>query len=108
MIRKRTPAQMRRLVIRWRASGESGSQFARRHHVSPWAFWYWCRKLAGEPPSEATRQPTPPTFVPVRVTAADVDAPVVEIVFTGGERLSMRGASPEFVRTVVTVLRSAC
>jgi transposase-like protein len=63
MIRKRTPAQMRRLVMRCRASGESGAQFARRHHVSPWTFWYWCRKLADEQPREAARQPTPPTFV---------------------------------------------
>jgi transposase-like protein len=108
MIRKRTPAQMRRLVIRWRASGESGARFARRHQVSPWTFWYWCRKLAGESPSGATREPTPPAFVPVHVAAADGHAPLVEIVFTGGERLSVRGASAELVRTLLAVLRSAC
>ena len=34
MIRKRTPAQMRRLVGQWRASGESGARFARRHHAA--------------------------------------------------------------------------
>ena len=102
----RTSARMMRLVTRWRASGESGASFARRHHIPAWTFWYWCRKLAAESRSESVD--APPTFVPVRM-AADADAPEIEIVWSGGERLHIRaGASADLVRAVVTALRSPC
>ncbi len=104
---KRTPARMTRLVAQWRASGESRARFARRHHVPAWTFWYWCRKLSAPPRDEADDTPSA-TFVPVRV-AVDPDAPVIEIVWTGGERLHVRpGASADLVRAVVTALRSPC
>jgi len=107
MSSNRTPARMTRLVTRWRASGESGARFARRHRIPAWTFWYWCRKLAAPPRTEAV-DPPPPTFVPVRV-AADADASVIEIVWSGGERLHIGpGASADLVRAVVTALRSPC
>lgn len=103
----RTLARMTRLVTTWRASGESGASFARRHHIPAWTFWYWCRKLTAEPRTEAMAPP-PATFIPVRV-AADTDAPEIEIVWSGGERLHIRpGASAELVRAVVAALRSPC
>ena len=105
---KRTPARMTRLVTQWRASGESRARFARRHQLPAWTFWYWCRKLSSaEPQAESDRTPAA-TFVPVRL-AVDPDAPVIEIVWTGGERLHVRpGASADLVRAVVTALRSPC
>ena len=107
MAGQRTSARMARLVARWRTSGESRSSFARRHHVPAWTFWYWCRKLSDNPPSESGEAP-PETFVPVRV-AADTDAIVVEIVLPGGERLQIRSDAPaELVRVVLTALRSPC
>jgi hypothetical protein len=107
MIRKRTPARMAYLVAQWRASGESGAVFARRHHIPAWTFWYWCRKLTAEPRIESDGSP-PATFVPVRV-AMEPDAPAIEMVFTGGERLQVRtGASADLVRAVITALRSSC
>jgi hypothetical protein len=106
MSRNRTLARMTRLVTRWRASGESGASFARRHHIPAWTFWYWCRKLAAE--SRPASVDGPPTFVPVRM-AADADVPEIEIVWSGGERLHIRtGASADLVRAVVTALRSPC
>jgi hypothetical protein len=107
MTKKPTPARMARLVGQWRGSGESRASFARRHDVSAWAFWYWCRKLAPEPRA-VTGDTRPATFVPVRL-AAEPDAPVIEIVWTGGERLHVRpGASADLVRAVVTALRMPC
>src|ERR1700693_4304078 len=104
MGRNRTPARMTRLVRRWRASGESGASFARRHHIPAWTFWYWCRKLAAESRTESVE--VPPTFVPGRVAT---DVPEVEIVGSGGERMYIRtGASADLVRAVVTALRSPC
>ena len=106
MSSKRTPKRMARLVAQWRASGESRASFARRHHLPAWTFWYWCRKLAAEP-TESDDTP-PATFVPVRM-AVEPDAPVIEIVWSGGERLHVRpGASADLVRAVVTALRAPC
>jgi hypothetical protein len=65
---------MTRLITRWRASGESGASFARRHHIPTWTFWYWCRKLAAE--SRTASVDAPPTFVPVRMVA-DAEAPAI-------------------------------
>ena len=103
MVSKRTPARMTRLVAQWRKSGESGARFARRHHVHPWTFWYWCRKLSAESPEAKSA-----TFVPVRVAMAP-DASMVEVVLVGGERLHVHaGASADLVRVVLTALRSPC
>jgi transposase-like protein len=107
MVRKRTPARMKRLVAAWRASGETRAGFARRHQIPAWTFWYWCRKLSAESPVDAD-QPPPATFVPVRVTA-DADAPAIEVVFTSGERVHVRLDAPaDLVRTVLTALRAPC
>jgi hypothetical protein len=107
MISKRTPARMARLVAQWRASGDSRAGFARRHHIPAWTFWYWCHKLSAE--ARTGSEDTPPaTFVPVHM-AVEPDAPVIEIVLSGGERLHVRtGASADLVRAVVTALRSPC
>jgi hypothetical protein len=95
---------MARLVAQWGVSGESRASFARRHHVPTWTFWYWCRKLSAEPAEDRA----PATFVPVHL-ADDADAFVMEIVWTGVERLRVRpGASADLVRAVVTALRSSC
>jgi len=103
MAETRTAARMARLVAQWRTSGESGASFARRHHIPAWTFWYWRRKLSATPASEPPRVP----FVPVQV-AVD-ESPVMELVFSGGERLQVRaGASAELVRAAVSALRSAC
>ncbi len=106
MIRKRTPARMTRLVAQWRASGASRASFARRHQIPAWTFWYWCRKLSARP--TASTDTPPATFVPVRV-AMEPDAPVIEVVWTSGERLHVRtGATADLVRAAVTALRSPC
>jgi hypothetical protein len=104
MAQKRTAAQMARLVVRWRKSGESREVFARRHDVSPWSLWYWSRKL----PAESPKLPAAPAFVPVRVTAGS-ETPAIEIVLPDGARVHVRaGTAVDWVRGVVTALRSAC
>ena len=104
---KRTPARMTRLVVQWRASGESGASFARRHHIPAWTFWYWRSKLSAGPQTES-EEPPPAAFVPVRM-AAESDAPVIEVAFIGGERLHVHAGAPaDLVRVVLTALRSPC
>jgi transposase-like protein len=98
---------MARLVAQWRASGASQATFARQHGIPTWTLWYWCRKLSSAPPSK-DGSPAAPTFVPVHL-AADPTAAVLEVVFSGGERLQIRpAASPELVRAAVAALRAAC
>jgi hypothetical protein len=97
----RRAVRMARLVAQWRKSGESGASFARRHQMSAWTFWYWQRKLSETPPVAAA-------FAPVHVTAERAE-PVIEIVFSGGERLQVRGGpSADLVRAAVNALRSPC
>ena len=99
---KRTAARMSGLVTQWRSSGESGASFARRHHIPTWTFWYWCQKLSPAPAAP------PPSFVPVQVTP-DPEGAVIEIVFSGGERLHVRAsAPPDLVRATLSALRSPC
>lgn len=102
----RMAARMARLVAQWRRSGESAASFARRHGIPTWTFWYWRRKLAaGEPPASVAPGPT---FVPVHVARPDAE-PVIEIVWTSGERLQIRAEAPtDLVRAAVTALRSTC
>jgi hypothetical protein len=103
MAETRTAARMARLVAQWRRSGESAASFARHHRIPTWTFGYWQRKLSMTPAPE----PPPAAFVPVQV-AVD-DGPVIELVFSSGERLRVRaGASPELVRATVSAVRSAC
>ena len=105
MAETRAAARMARLVAQWRKSGESRAGFARRHQISPWSFWYWCRKLAADAAQPATATPR---FVPVQI-AGDTDAAVIEIVLRNGERLQVRaGASADLVRAAVSALRSSC
>ena len=104
MAQKRTAAQMARLVARWRKSGESRAAFARRHGVSGWSSWYWCRKLSDPIPARTAA----PMFVPVRVTQ-ETDASSIEIVLPDGARVRVREGTPaEWVRSIVAALRSAC
>ena len=104
MAQKRTAAQMARLVARWRKSGESRAAFARRHDLSGWSFWYWCRKLSDTAPARTAA----PMFVPVRVTP-EAEAPFIEIVLPDGARVRVREGTPvAWVRAVVMALRSAC
>ena len=70
MAETRAAARMARLVAQWRKSGESRASFARRHQMSPWSFWYWCRKLAADGAQPAAEAPR---FVPVQM-AGDTDA----------------------------------
>ena len=105
MAETRAAARMARLVAQWRKSGESRASFARRHQISPWSFWYWCRKLAADGAQPAAAAPR---FVPVQM-AGDADAAVIEIVLRDGERLHVRaGASSDLVRAAVSALRSSC
>jgi len=113
----------RRLVARWRRSGQSAAEFAARRGISQWALYSWARQLGASPdrrrqPRRPIRSSTAagtPAFIPVRLVGdghADPSARaegVVEIQLRGGDVVRVVGeVSAERLRVVVTAVRQAC
>lgn len=107
-----------RLVARWRESGESASEFARRHGVSAWMLYAWAKrsgsrqlgpKRRGGPGSAGRMDLLPVRLVGERVSASAPSGPVVEVQLRGGEVIRVVGDVPvERVRAVVTAVLEAC
>lgn len=73
---RRSRAEWRREVRRWRRSGESAADYAARRDLSRSTLTWWASQLgvtaaAGKPTPEDTA-PGAPAFLPVRVVAAQV------------------------------------
>jgi transposase-like protein len=103
----KTPTERRRLVARWRASGEPLTRFARAHDIHPRTLWGWVHEAqAVDPPG--------PTFVPVQVVDQRADDrgesdARLEIILPAGTIVRVRGgASPVWVSTMVRALRATC
>jgi transposase-like protein len=123
------PAELerrRRIVERWRRSGESASEFGGRLGISQWALYDWAKQAgrgSGHRGSGSRRRPRPGAttaseeqgFVPVQLVQdeqvgwlAPSDG-FVEILFRGGEVVRVVGeVSIERVRAVVMAVRQAC
>jgi transposase-like protein len=117
----------RRIVWRWRRSGESASKFGGRLGISQWALYAWA-KLAGSGVGRqgrasgkrrsrlaATKPSAAHDFVPVQLVQDEqVGSPaardgIVEIQFRGGEVVRVVGeVSIERVRAVLAAVRQAC
>jgi len=113
----------RRLVARWRRSGQSAAEFAGRQGVSQWALYWWARQLGASldprrQPRRSIRSSTAagtPAFIPVRLVGDGHSDPparaegVVEIQLRGGDVVRVVGeVSAERLRVVVTAVRQAC
>ena len=113
----------KRLVARWRRSGQSAAEFAARRGISQWALYSWAKQLgAGPGPRRQPRRPIrsstaagTPAFIPVRLVGdGHADPParaegVVEIQLRGGDVVRVVGdVGAEWLRAVVTAVRQAC
>ena len=113
----------KRLVARWRRSGQSAAEFADRHGISQWALYSWAKQLGAgpkrrRPPQRSVRRSTTAGasgFIPVRLVGDEhADPParaegVVEIQLRGGDVVRVVGeVSAERLRAVVTAVRQAC
>lgn len=106
----------KRLVEKWRRSGQSAAVFADRHGISQWALYSWANRR--RPPQGSLRGGTgarAPGFLPVRLVGAEYSDPpartegVVEIVLRGGDVVRVIGeVSAERLRAVVTAVRQPC
>src|SRR5688500_2461327 len=79
--RRRTADEWREIVERWRSSGRSKEDYARKLGVSPITLGWWQWKLAGEPP-----EPTTPRFADVVVVQTAYEPkPAPDLVVEIGE-----------------------
>jgi hypothetical protein len=115
--------ERKRLVARWRRSGQSAAAFADRHGISQWALYWWARQGGAgakgrRPPQRSVQRSTTagaPGFIPVRLVGeehSDPPAPaegIVEIRLRGGDVVRVVGeVSVERLRVVVAAVRQAC
>lgn len=75
-----TPAQARRLLAKFRASGLSQADFCKRHGVSPSLFSYWLPRLQGPVHVD------PPAFREVSMPPAPMPSACI-LTLPGGTRL---------------------
>jgi hypothetical protein len=105
-----TPAEARRVLDAWRASGESATGFARRHGLVPQRLCWWRDRLAAAtlPKEEAIvqSQDETPAFVPVEVRAAEPIADLAVVVVGADLRVEVRGLDATSAAWVAALVRS--
>ena len=112
MARSEERERMAGLVRQWRASGESGAAFCRRHGIKPQKLSYWKRVLAegaAARPRGSIRRAS--GLVPIRLLGevGGVSGTALEIHLVGGERIVFpQGGSLAVLREVVELLRERC
>jgi hypothetical protein len=88
-------------VERWRASGDTARQFARRAGLKASTLLWWSSQLGRENPSS---KPAPVTFVELPRTASAVEA--IEIVLETGVQVRVPvGVDPATLRCVLDALQ---
>ena|ERR1700687_3514049 len=95
------------LIDQWRAEGSTARAFAREHGVSKSTLFRWRRRLAA---NGSARPAKAGTLVPVHVVSApEPGASAIEVTLLTGDRIRIgNGVTPETLRCVVQVLRTAC
>jgi transposase-like protein len=109
-LRRARETGMSVLIDQWRVAGTSATTFSREHGVSVSTLFRWRRRLAAAKPEALTRSTDAGHLVPVRlVSALEESATAMEVTLTTGDRIRIAsGVTPETLRVVVQVLRSAC
>jgi hypothetical protein len=107
----------RRLIDRWRASGQPKSTFSAREGVSDASLHWWLREIArrdgrGRPrvAAPAPKKPDRPKFVPLRVVASPAQDPrPFELVVAGKIIRVPSGFDPDALRRLIAALEDrAC
>jgi hypothetical protein len=111
---RRNASQWKRLVKKWKRSGESAADFGAKAKVKPAALHSWCWRLrkAGLLDEEQDAQPSVlPEFLPVHVVSSDIEperAPDQHVEIVVDERNTVRvlpGFDDITLRRVLDVLR---
>lgn len=112
MARSEERVRMAGLLKQWRASGESGAAFCRRHGIGPQKLSYWKRVLGrAEPVRRRAWSRAGGGLVPIRLLGdvGAVSSTALEIHLAGGERIVFpQDGSVALLREVVALLRERC
>jgi hypothetical protein len=100
------------LLKQWRACGESGAAFCRRHGIKPQKLSYWKRVLGmAAPVRRRARRHAASGLVPIQLLGdlGAASGTALEIHLVGGERIVFpQGGSLAVLREVVELLRERC
>lgn len=136
-VRPEERERLKKLVGRWRRSGQSAGEFAGRHGLSQWALYYWAKRFANEPegrkcgrrrgrgirqqgtPRRAVSRSKPRRdldLIPVQLLRDErpTEPPmpvegVVEIQLRSGDVVRVVGEVPvERLREIVAAVRQSC
>lgn len=113
MARSQERERMVEVLRPWRASGETGAAFCRRHGIKPQKLSYWKRVLGERPPRPRGRrsQRRVGRLVPIRLLSevGGLNRTALEIHLAGGDRIVFpQGGSLTVLRDVVGLLRGRC
>jgi transposase-like protein len=98
---RRSREQWSELVAAWRASGQSGVDFAREHGLNVHTFAWWRSELA------RTETPTPLTLVPVAAMHREREAQRLEVILDGGRTVRVpEQADPVWVARLIHALEA--
>jgi transposase len=106
--RRRWPEALKRQIVSETLEpGSSVSIVARRHDVNANQLFLWRRELLSKPPAAAESSPMLPVeIVPERRRPRRADGGCIEIEFSNGARVRVRGeVAPETLRQVIELLR---
>jgi hypothetical protein len=108
----------RRLLARWRRSGQTGRDFCAEHQVSEPSFYFWKREIARRDQERAPRTKSSPAapqssttaapaFLPVTMATAASSAFALEVVLARGRVLRVRaGFDADALRQLLAVLEA--
>jgi len=99
--RERIAREMGEVITRWKASGQSGREFASEANISVAKLWYWSRK-------SRTKELSGSGFVPLRVVDEGADglgSGHFELIDRRGWRLRIpQGFSGDALRKLLGIL----
>jgi transposase-like protein len=98
---RRSREEWSELVAAWRASGQTGVDFAHAHRLNPNTFAWWRSELSRNGP------PTPLTLVPVAAGPRELAAELLEVVLDSGLTVRVPDqADPAWVARLVHALEA--
>ena len=95
---------MRRLIAEQESSGASAARFARERGMTPWSFYKWKRRLAGQAAEAAGSAAS--GFVEVKIVSGPREAAIAVELLSGVRLTVPRGFEEEHLRRLIGVLRS--
>jgi transposase-like protein len=109
--RRRSPSEIKAILVAYHSSGLSQREFAQKRQVSLATLSHWLRrerqnrKPAQEKPAKSAGSAK--QFIPVQLPKASVAAPVLELEFPDGMVLRVPADfAPDHLQKLLTILRS--